>query len=423
MTESLNYIKYRTICPVPHESARECERESELSLEKKQAIGRLVTMLQQIAEQQQRDLIFVLKNLSEQKKVQSSVSVPVIEIQEKKEETAEEKLKKAEKRLLELETLLKQMETEKKNAENYIPEIIEKIVEANMEKEKTSEISYANRRVILALKNPRIVKKGVVFKKVTVTWDTIYFGSYPQTRESLLKNKLETDAKRDEKGNYIYGEGENVRKFRKSDEEKYYEYQPIRWRILDIKNGVATLFADKILDAMPYNYTPIEEFFSENFSKKIVRWENSTLRMWLNEDYEGSFYQLAFSEEEKEALVLDEPFRADRVSLLSYFEITDMRFNSYGFYDLLQKGSLNIDALHSYAHTDYTERKIIFGSWWLKDIADKGRDAIYVEASGKIDKKGMDFSAHWVGVRPVIKVDLYCLNALVKKGDPVEAGL
>ena len=136
---------------------------------------------------------------------------------------------------------------------------------------------------IYGLDNPSI-SNGVT------TWDCVYFGNYWQ----------ETD------GN---------------------KKQPVKWRVLSVKDNDAFLLADKCLDCQPYN---------QIYSWK--KWESCSLRSWLND----TFLNNAFSEQEQEAIfdttVVNEcdPIfyttggadTVDKIYLLSESEIVNV---AYGF--------------------------------------------------------------------------------------------
>ena len=468
--ESNNYLKHRTICPITQDCLKrnevfvestsallkqkiiqntvignELSVENESSLEKKQAIGQFVTVLQKIVlqqQKQQRELLSMLRNRSmvtENVSFSNDVTVQSqgIKKEVKKEDSAEEKLKKAEQRVQELETLLKKMELEKKQSEPVATQS-EKIVSTKDKEEKKSElwnkvlkstqgitidplIQRQNQSKIAALRNPDITTKGILYKKISVTWNTIYFGCYPSKRlsDTWLKNQLEKYPNLDDSGNYVYGTGKNARVFRRNIRD-FYEYQPICWRVLDIKNGVATLFADQILDVKPYH---------EIKDATKVTWEKSSLRQWLNKDSEGSFYHLAFSEEEK-AAILDKTVRQDKVTLLRHIEILDKTYQSYGFYDMYKGNNISyIEGLNPNSYTDYAGGKSISrketsdgrkGAWWLKDTVANGTRAIEVKCQGFIDVVGTNMNANGVGVRPVIVVDLKKLNEVIEVGNSVE---
>ena len=69
-----------------------------------------------------------------------------------------------------------------------------------------------------------------------------------------------------------------------------YQGEAIEWRVLDKKGDEVLLLSEYGLDAQPFDTS----------GKERVLWKDSTIRKWLNND----FYNSAFSEEEKENIVL-----------------------------------------------------------------------------------------------------------------------
>lgn len=155
-----------------------------------------------------------------------------------------------------------------------------------------------------------------------------------------------------------------------------YQGEAIEWRILDKKGGDVLLLSEYGLDAQPF----------DDSGKGRVLWEDSSIRKWLNND----FYNSAFSEEERENIVLsfsegfdennesiyvgsEEPYwhlereTEDRVFLPSYTELCEY-FNPdpEGGYDL-QYGH---DELLCYP-TEYAEQHLErvlqpdTCGWWL----------------------------------------------------------
>ena len=112
---------------------------------------------------------------------------------------------------------------------------------------------------------PTTVVNGFYLPRIdeneVVSWDCLCFGNYWQ-------EDTNDDGKVDEKD----------------------EKQPIKWRVLSIENNTAFLLADRSLASRPN----IDE------EKGETSWENSEVRKWLNND----FYNDAFSEEEKQGVVL-----------------------------------------------------------------------------------------------------------------------
>ena len=149
------------------------------------------------------------------------------------------------------------------------------------------------------LMNPTIDAEGVS------TWDTVYFGSYCQSRyypsqepSSPVDGEVYTDldgTKFTYKFTEMYdGPGDGI----PGRCTGFYKYEPIRWRVLTVNGNDAFLLSDKNLDTKP--------FHDDVEMERGCLWENCSLRTWLN----GEFFELAFDEEEalavKETTVVNE---------------------------------------------------------------------------------------------------------------------
>ena len=73
---------------------------------------------------------------------------------------------------------------------------------------------------------------------------------------------------------------------------------PIKWRVLEVKDGKALLISELLLDAQPYN----KEF-------KEITWENSSIRDWLNNE----FINEAFTQSEQNKINLTYIYNNDNV--------------------------------------------------------------------------------------------------------------
>ncbi len=150
-------------------------------------------------------------------------------------------------------------------------------------------------------------------------WSYVYFGSYPQTEvtDGPLKSAL-SKAHYNAEGDTSVG-GKKYRRVGAGGGYRYFQWERIKWRVL--QNDGSTLFvaADRGLDCQRYH----EEYTS-------VTWEGCTLRSWLNEE----FYAAAFRAEEQKAIVRQaaadegENETLDDVRLLSVGEV---RNSAYGF--------------------------------------------------------------------------------------------
>lgn len=198
------------------------------------------------------------------------------------------------------------------------------------------------------LQNPKIDTDSSMIAGQNTTWDTVYYGYYPQTEiigdknqygvknnlwnsekdyslEPEVYSKLEK-AKYDAQGDTVIN-GIKYRRMGKEDRTyvsrsnevnnhyfwnskypyHYFRYEPIRWRVLTVqdtsKGKRALLLTDRILDNRKYNETETD-----------ITWEKSGLRSWLNGyggeynqenmDYgEKSFIKAAFTEIQREPIV------------------------------------------------------------------------------------------------------------------------
>src|SRR5699024_9406661 len=159
-----------------------------------------------------------------------------------------------------------------------------------------------------------IVKNDSMAAEQKVTWDCVWFGSYPQTEVVLKGSESETklekemnsfyetkyesvdsstfaaiqNASYDSNGNATV-DGVKYRRMKMEDATyrnvgygynyewgdpdtyHYFKYEPIKWRILNIDDEQLFLFSDEILDCQIYH--PDYEH---------VTWEISTIRSWMN---------------------------------------------------------------------------------------------------------------------------------------------
>ena len=243
----------------------------------------------------------------------------------------------------------------------------------------------------VTLQDPRIKVDSSMNAGQRVTYDCVWFGSYPQTEivdqastsgvygkpwslssdyeeNSSLYNTLKNANGWDSNGDVIIS-GAKYRRIKSGDasflsedsddyyyywnsmdEYHYFRYEPIKWRVLDVDSSgaQALLLADKVLDVKEYNTK------DEN-----VTWKTSTIRSWLNgygssanavgTDYTSkNFINLAFTSLERsviESAYLDNKTTgrntenyggdntSDKVFLLSHYDMYYSNVSaSYGFY-------------------------------------------------------------------------------------------
>lgn len=252
------------------------------------------------------------------------------------------------------------------------------------------EISTAKKDLV---ENPKIVSDTSVEGGKKVTWDCIWFGSYPQTKivssskENDLYSTLETANGWDKNNDIIIGK-EKYHRAKKS----YFKYEPIKWRVIKCENGEALLLSDIVLDKQKYNKR-----------LKKVTWEKSTLRKWLNK----KFMNRAFSSSEQEAIRTTKVINED-----NYYYKTD------GGNDTLDKIYLlslsETDEEKEYGFTDSYGMTIKYSNyadlddyqyWWLRTPGEKNISAAAVDMSGKAYGGGGESDME-LGIRPVLHLNL-----------------
>ena len=170
--------------------------------------------------------------------------------------------------------------------------------------------------------------------------DYIYFGEYPQT---LKANDVTITSTTDSRGYYLGSDGcyyakitatpfsNGYTSYSFSSGEKvtggtvyYFKVEPIKWRILEEKNGEIFLLCDGIIDNHIYD-------------KEYNNYENSYIREWLND----TFYKTAFDSLQQQIIAttivdngaestgfLNNPYvcpnTLDKVFLLSSKELQDL---------------------------------------------------------------------------------------------------
>lgn len=312
------------------------------------------------------------------------------------------------------------------------------------------------------LSNPRSSSDGVVI------WDCVYFGSYPQAEvittamsadytaigstylqegdlivDDAIYTALQSASGWDSNGDIILN-GTKYRRIQKADDTytssdnryyynwsdsttyHYFQYQPVKWRVLSVNGNDALLLAGKGLDDQMYNtvYTS-------------VTWENSTIRSWLNgygsssnlqsTDYSGNnFINSAFTAAERNAIKTttvvnaENPYYGtgggndteDRVFLLSYDEVTNPE---YGF-----SSSYNTDdEARRLGSSTYAKA---MGAWWggntyagnsywrLRSPGDYSNIAMLVHDYGAVCRNGYSVCDNRYAVCPALHLNLSSSN-------------
>ncbi len=251
------------------------------------------------------------------------------------------------------------------------PVTIKRLEEENKKKaEETRELKEEKKR---KLEEEKIKKTEEVHKlKVEKlnnckNGDIVEFGSYPQ----IIKKETITitNTEQDEKGyftgsdgekyemlkastfddNYLFSNGETIIK----NKEYYFKVEPIKWKVLEDKNGKAFLFSELILDA-------------HRFDDSSNDYAASSIRSLLNSD----FYNKAFTDKQKELIentvLKDASNTTDKVFLLSKDDITNTSFgfsNNKDEYDKARCKKVTDYAKANYAYENKEEKK---GWYWLR---------------------------------------------------------
>jgi len=291
-----------------------------------------------------------------------------------------------------------------------------------------------------------------------VTYDCIYFGSYPQTElvksgsdeEAALitmNTKFTTEYKvlsdsdfinvssaaYDSNGDatVLLSGGRTVKVRRTTgkdatsteglygcyewpdqDSYHYFLYEPIKWRVLSVDGNNAFLLADKCLDDQKYYWADAE-----------VTWENSDIRSWLND----KFYNAAFSDDEKTAIISSSIENknnlskdtaggnntTDNIFLLSESEVysTDASA-SYGFaksaetYDEARRTQPSAYAFAMGCYREIDSNHADNCMWWLRSPGNYADFAASVGGNGYVFGYGYGVKDVHNAVRPALKLNL-----------------
>ena len=230
------------------------------------------------------------------------------------------------------------------------------------------------------------------------------------------------DASYQAKSGYIYG---NV---------YWFEYKPLRWRILDINTGL--VMCSTIIDSQPFNNYCVtngkdshgDQAWWGNSAQTYYAsdYANSSIRKWLNED----FYITAFSDDQQSNIKTtklnnygyytlidkagyedyDSTSTDDRVFLPSYNDVLN---DNYGF-----STSYRSDTARQAEGSDYAKCQGLYPwgqtsigpdscyFWWLRSPGIGSNASCYVTVQGDVlYDLGVDFT--WCGIRPAM-----CLSEL-----------
>ena len=122
------------------------------------------------------------------------------------------------------------------------------------------------------LKNPITIPDDSLEAGQRTTWNCIWFGSYPQSEvtkaDGTIYNTLNNKYNWDSNGDGYVGKNKYRRVARKdveypanwenNQDYRYFKYEPVKWRVLNVDGEKALLVADKALDLKLYHNTYTE---------------------------------------------------------------------------------------------------------------------------------------------------------------------
>ena len=277
--------------------------------------------------------------------------------------------------------------------------------------------------------NPVIVPDGEMPGGAYTVWNAVSFGHYPQTE--IVENLPIEDTRE----GYIYDPAlfralEAGCKDSRMDldgtryirlDERWFRFDPIVWRVLEVSNGTALLMADRCLDSIPYH----AEY-------RDVFWEDADLRKWLNGEsdlpsYGVPFIDLAFSDDERRAIEISAVSNTsnyyfgtacgsgtrDRVFLLSEEEVfCSEKAEKYGFRpsdavpDPGRRLSPTPYAVARGAWESADNGTAGIGFWLLRTNGYTRDNAVYVGEKGYLYNRGIPVTCADAGIVPVIRIRL-----------------
>lgn len=307
----------------------------------------------------------------------------------------------------------------------------------------------------VSINNPRIVKDDSMRAEQKVTWDCVYFGTYPQSEVTSSDGSIYNELKSATEwgNNDITIGGIKYRRlkgldaiYRTSNEYPYhynwkedydtyhyFKYEPIKWRVLNVNNeeNKALLFADVTLDEQKYNT-----------NSEDVTWESSSIRSWLNgygmsvnkpgTDYSNkNFINTAFAANEKKAIEITNVVNednayydteggdntSDKVFLLSLSEIYNTNTAmDYGFVKsdtVADEARRTQCSTYAYAMGTARYQRPNFCNnvrWWLRSPGKNSDYAAIADDAGWAMDTGNQVTSHFDGVRPALYIDTSAVN-------------
>lgn len=156
--------------------------------------------------------------------------------------------------------------------------------------------------------------------------------------------------------------------------------EPIEWLVLEVRDGKALLLSRYVLDCRPFNA-----------EKGEISWEDSDLRVWLNEE----FLSGSFSEDEQRAI----DGKSDHVFLLSYDEV----MQAFEVQDTRKVSGTEYARANGAKFLGLTSVGIGETDWWLRSPGKTANEGSYIDVRGAAKSRNIIDS---IGVRPALWLDL-----------------
>ena len=177
----------------------------------------------------------------------------------------------------------------------------------------------------------------------------------------------------------------------------------IVWEVLKVEGGKATLISEKVLDKVLY----YDFEYSTAANAGATAWDASDLRAWLNGTFKASFTEAELGY--MVSSVLENPANGltgaggcadttDLIYVLSSAELKELIPNA------LDRKAEPTDV--AVANGVYVDAQSGCADWWLRDVGETANQAKNVYYYGGIDTMGKLVKSDYVGVRPVITVDI-----------------
>lgn len=304
----------------------------------------------------------------------------------------------------------------------------------------------------VTLSNPRIEKDDRMEAKQKVTYDCVWFGSYPQAEVipsqvyTALNNGLRREGDVFVSSNVYHAlqkavnwnandeiilDGVKYRRMRQEDatyvwtnnedsdissedfyswsnvsDYHYFRYEPIKWRVLHTDGKQALLLADVALDNQKYDiYEWLDSDYGDDYAERWgeVTWKGSTIRSWLNGygsgdnkrsiDYrQKNFINSAFNTAEQMAITNTALENVDNTAYKTEGNTVDKIF-------LLSESEIcNTDKAKSYGFIKEGE--------YVSDEARASQSSTYAKAMGAYSRYGSGVGYWWLRSSGVSKDEI-----------------